>query len=66
METPFPKSIQAKGFSKLESVNPDEFNVYFVEEIERNNIKGYRIVLKTSQTDTESIFGLDADESGAE
>ena len=48
----------------METANPNEYNVYFVEEIQRNNIKGYQIILKSNDLNKEVIFGMDSDEAG--
>lgn len=56
--------LQTKGFSNIEIANPEEYNLYLVKEIERNGVKAYQLVFKSSESNEEFIFGMDSDDSG--
>lgn len=55
--------FHAKG-AVVEKMNPEEYNLYSVQEEEKNGKKGHAIILGNNKLDGELIFGANADESG--
>jgi len=49
---------------QTETAHPNDYDVYFVKEVQRNGSRGYQLYLNIGGDGEEAIFGLDFDENG--